>query len=180
MSSDYSPPRPLQGVPIAAHGQQIQAHLTVLPEEPQAALEALAGVLGGGDVHSTQTEVLKAVCASHPSYLDGWARLGQAAYLGGDYVAAYAYSRVGYHRGLDRLRRHGWGGTGQVRWSERTNRGFLRALHLLMAASAAIGEEDECDRCRQFLLDLDPTDQLEIAVLPRLERGNPLGSEQLP
>ncbi len=59
------------------------------------------------------------------SFLDAWARLGQ---LARDDVEAYAYFRVGYHRGLDRLRQSGWRGSGYVRWNHETNRGFLRAL----------------------------------------------------
>ena len=43
-------------------------------------------------------------------------------------IERYAYYRVGYHRGLDALRANGWRGSGYVRWSEPTNRGFLRAL----------------------------------------------------
>ena len=60
-----------------------------------------------------------------PRFLDGWARLGE---LARDDVEAYACFRVGYHRGLDRLRQSGWRGSGYVRWEHETNRGFLRAL----------------------------------------------------
>ena len=44
-----------------------------------------------------------------PRFLDGWARLGQ---LARDPVEGYACFRVGYHRGLDRLRQSGWRGSG--------------------------------------------------------------------
>ncbi len=172
---------PLRSVPMAAHGHQIEArHQTVLPAEPEAARLALEAALAGAAEGAGQLERLREVCRAHPGFLDGWAHLGQVAYLNGDPVAAYAYSRVGYHRGLDRLRRHGWGGTGQVRWSEPSNRGFLRSLHLLMAASAAIGEEEEYLRCRQFLLDLDPADGLGVAGLPQLGAGEVVDRRLLP
>jgi hypothetical protein len=67
---------------------------------------------------------------------------------------------------LDRLRKHGWGGSGLVRWSQPDNRGFLRALHLLLVTAAALGELDESARCRTFLLDLDPDDGLGVAAYP--------------
>jgi hypothetical protein len=53
-----------------------------------------------------------------------------------------------------------------VRWSEPGNRGFLRALHLLLVAAAAVGEEDEAARCREFLLELDPDDGVGAADVP--------------
>jgi len=37
------------------------------------------------------------------------------------------------------------------------NRGFLRSLAGLQATAAAIGEQDEEERCRLFLHQLDPT-----------------------
>jgi hypothetical protein len=64
---------------------------------------------------------------------------------------------VGYHRGLDRLRANGWRGSGYVRWREETNRGFLRALRGLGQAAARIGEQDEAERCAQFLAQLEPS-----------------------
>ena len=36
------------------------------------------------------------------------------------------------------------------------NRGFLRSLHTLGQAAAAIGEDDEAARCDQFLRDSSP------------------------
>ena len=94
------------------------------------------------------------VVASAPRSLDGWAELGD---LGRDEIERYAAYRVGYHRGLDTLRANGWRGSGYVRWSEPTNRGFLRALRGLGEMAAEIGETDEAERCRTFLLQLDPT-----------------------
>jgi hypothetical protein len=43
-----------------------------------------------------------------------------------------------------------------VRWDHPTNRGFLRCLEGLRRQAEAIGEDDEADRCRQFLHQLDP------------------------
>jgi Na+:H+ antiporter, NhaA family len=71
-------------------------------------------------------------------------------------VTPYAYARTGYHRGLDQLRRSGWRGNGPIPWSHEPNRGFLRSLHLLGKSAAAIGEDEEADRCAQFLRDSSP------------------------
>jgi Protein of unknown function (DUF3151) len=123
---------------------------------------------------------LREVVARWPAYLDGWARLGQQTWRDGGHPATvYAYARVGYHRGLDGLRRSGWGGTGMVRWARHSNRGFLRALHLLLVAAAAIGETEEAQRCRDFLLELDPEDGLEAAAIPA-EPGAEWRPELLP
>lgn len=69
----------------------------------------------------------------------------------------YAYFRVGYHRGLDALRQNGWRGSGFVRWSEASNRGFLRCLLGLARMANEIGEVDEAERCTIFLAQLDPS-----------------------
>ncbi|MGH8921877.1 MAG: DUF3151 family protein, partial [Actinomycetes bacterium] len=82
--------------------------------------------------------------------------LAELAAADGHQVEAYAFARVGYHRGLDTLRAAGWRGSGYVRWRHPTNRGFLRALDALRAAAAAIGESDEEQRCDLFLRQLDP------------------------
>ena len=77
--------------------------------------------------------------------------------LGRDDVEAYAYFRVGYHRGLDRLRQSGWRGIAATcAGSNETNRGFLRALDGLRSSAEAIGETDEAARCAEFLHQLDP------------------------
>ena len=87
-----------------------------------------------------------------------WAALGaEAAEDGADPVTIYAYARVGYHRSLDLLRRNGWKGHGPVPWEHEPNRGFLRALHALARAAQAIGEQEEYERCSQFLKDSSPT-----------------------
>ncbi len=97
-----------------------------------------------------------------PLCLDAWASLGELAYDGGDDVASYAFSRVGYHRGLDLLRSNGWRPGVQVHWRDETNRGFLRSLYGLLRAAAAIGEGAEARRCREFLLELDPSDHFGV------------------
>ena len=73
--------------------------------------------------------------------------------MAGDPVMAYAYARTGYHRGLDQLRRSGWRGNGPIPWEHEPNRGFLRSLYMLGRAADAIGEDDEAQRCDQFLRD---------------------------
>jgi hypothetical protein len=118
---------------------------TVLDPEPPDALAALAA--------ATSRDEVAAVVARWPRYLDAWAELGRR---GRDQVEAYACFRVGYHRGLDRLRANGWRGSGYVRWQHPTNRGFLGALAGLAATAAAIGEDDEAERCELFLRQLDP------------------------
>jgi hypothetical protein len=60
---------------------------------------------------------------------------------------------VGYHRGLDALRRNGWRGQGPVPYSHPGNVGFLRCLAGLARAADAIGEQQEAERCQQFLTD---------------------------
>ena len=97
------------------------------------------------------------VAAAHPDFPLAWALLAEAAQAGGDPVAAYAYARTGYHRSLDQLRRNGWKGHGPVPWEHEANRGFLRSLHALGVAAAAIGEADEATRCRDFLQDSSAT-----------------------
>ena len=84
-----------------------------------------------------------------PGLLRGVGGPGRAGDGAGDPVAAYAYARTGYHRGLDQLRRAGWNGHGPIPWEHEPNRGFLRALHLLAVAAAAIGEDDEASRCQR-------------------------------
>jgi uncharacterized protein DUF3151 len=103
------------------------------------------------------------VATRWPRYLDAWARLGdladaraEATGSAADRAAAYAYYRVGYHRGLDQLRQSGWRGQGYVRWRHAPNRGFLRSLAGLARVAGAIGEDDEARRCLTFVSQLDP------------------------
>lgn len=91
------------------------------------------------------------VAARFPSYCGAWAALAERALASGDAVSAYAFARTGYHRGLDQLRRAGWKGYGPVPWEHEPNQGFLRALAALAGAAAAIGEDDEAERCQVFL-----------------------------
>lgn len=108
---------------------------------------------------------LQNVVRLDPLCLQAWARLGESAYLFGDEVASYAYSRVGYHRGLDLLRGAGWHPGLEVHFADEPNRGFLLALYGLMRAAAAIGEGAEARRCREFLLDLDPSDHFGVGPI---------------
>jgi Protein of unknown function (DUF3151) len=118
-------------------------------EEPAGAPDALAAA-GPGPAG------IAAVAGRFPACLAAWAGLGELALEGGRPVDAYAYFRVGYHRGLDRIRQAGWRGSGRVPWAHEGNRGFLRSLRGLGQAAAALGEHDEADRCRAFLADLAP------------------------
>jgi hypothetical protein len=102
------------------------------------------------------------VAAANPTSSLAWAMLAEAALDRDAAVEGYAYARTGYHRGLDALRRSGWKGYGPVPWSHAPNRGFLRALHALGRAAAAIGEDDEAARIRTFLDDSDPAAAREL------------------
>ncbi len=94
-----------------------------------------------------------------------WALLAERALADdGDPVAAYAYARTGYHRGLDALRRAGWRGRGPIPADHTPNEGFLRALLALAEAADAIGETEEAQRCEQFLAD-SGTSAEEVAAL---------------
>ena len=96
------------------------------------------------------------VAARFPTHSAAWAALADAAFERGAVVESYAYARVGYHRGLDALRRNGWKGHGPVPWEHQPNQGFLRALFALGRAAEAIGETEEAERIRVFLDDSDP------------------------
>lgn len=124
---------------------------TVLDPPPADAADALSAALAAPE--ADRRDRVAAVVAGWPQFLAAWASLGD---LARDDVEAYACYRVGYHRGLDQLRRSGWRGSGYVRWAHETNRGFLRALDGLRRAAAAIAEHEEEERCRQFLHQLEP------------------------
>ena len=97
------------------------------------------------------------VVRRHPESPTAWAALAaEARAAGSDDLPVYAYSRVGYHRSLARLRRHGWKGHGPVPWDHAPNRGFLRSLALLSEAASSIGEQAEAARCADFLRDSSP------------------------
>jgi hypothetical protein len=124
---------------------------TVLDPEPAATTEGLAAAEALPE--ADRRAAVAAVVADNPTSLAGWATLGD---LARDDIEAYAYYRVGYHRGLDRLRQSGWRGSGYVRWRHETNRGFLRALDGLRRIAGTIGETEEAERCALFLRQLDP------------------------
>ena len=124
---------------------------TLLPDEPSPRLALESG------------QDPAEVAATHPTSSAAWAALADRAFAAGGVVESYAYARVGYHRGLDALRRNGWKGHGPVPWSHAPNRGFLRSLHALGRAAAAIGETDEAQRCQTFLDDSDPHAAAAIA-----------------
>jgi hypothetical protein len=118
---------------------------TLLPDEPE-----VQAALSGGTP-------LVVIAAAHPSSSLAWALLSdETAQAGGRDLEAYAYARVGYHRGLDSLRKAGWKGHGPVPWSHEPNRGVLRALFALRRGAAAIGETEEVERLTAFLTDSDP------------------------
>lgn len=124
---------------------------TVLPEPPVAAVSALHAALA--EFAGDRRAAVAGVVGRWPRFLAGWASLGDQAR---DDVEAYAYYRVGYHRGLDQLRQAGWRGSGYVRFAHPTNRGFLLALEGLRRAAGRLGETDEEARCAEFLRQLDP------------------------
>ncbi len=117
---------------------------TLLPDEPEVAAALAAGT------------PLVEVVSAHPESSLAWALLSDEASAAGRDLEAYAYARVGYHRGLDALRKAGWRGQGPVPWSHEPNRGVLRALYALRRGAAAIGETGEIERLSTFLTDSDP------------------------
>ncbi|HVE92468.1 MAG TPA: DUF3151 family protein [Actinomycetota bacterium] len=150
----------------------------VLDAEPPEATEALERAVTAHP--ATRDGLLRETVTKWPGCLEAWALLGSDSYDRGDYVSSYAFCRVGYHRGLDRMRQSGWRGTQTLSWDHAENRGFLSSLHGLMRSAAAIGEGVEARRCRDFLLQLDPRDHFGVeAIKPaqlsrRLEEGSVL------
>ncbi|WP_227997452.1 DUF3151 domain-containing protein [Nocardia australiensis] len=115
------------------------------------------------------------VVAAHPAASIAWAYLAEASLARGDSdgaegtvnhdtIAAYAFARTGYHRGLDLLRRNGWKGFGPVPWSHEPNQGFLRCVGALAKAARAIGETEEYARCLDLLEDCDPRAATELGL----------------
>lgn len=99
---------------------------------------------------------LAAIVQKHPASSLAWAHLADAADREGNVIGAYAYARVGYHRGLDALRKAGWRGQGPVPWSHEPNRGVLRSFFALRRAAEQIGEGHEVTRLSELLQDADP------------------------
>nr|WP_269449745.1 DUF3151 domain-containing protein [Auraticoccus cholistanensis] len=128
---------------------------TRLPDDPAMAELAERG-----------PEAFPEVLRAHPESSLCWALLAEGALNAGTPdadVAAYAYARTGYHRGLDALRRAGWKGSGRVPWEHEPNRGFLRALWALTVAAQRIGDTTEQERCAQFLRDSSATGFEELS-----------------
>jgi uncharacterized protein DUF3151 len=104
------------------------------------------------------------VARTNPTYSLAWAMLAERALADGRDLEAYAYARVGYHRGLDALRGAGWRGHGPVPWEHEPNRGFLRALGALAKAADSIGDDEEAERCTTFLGDSSATAAKELGL----------------
>jgi len=131
---------------------------TLLPEDGPDGLVRSA-LAGGATARRAARDV--------PSSSLAWALLAEGALVSseeGDDVVAYAFARTGYHRGLDALRRAGWRGQGPIPAAHLPNQGFLRALLALAEAAAAIGEDEEAQRCRTFLVD-SGTSVAEVSAL---------------
>jgi hypothetical protein len=137
---------------LAASGAGPDA--TYLPIDPAVAQLAESGA-----------EQFIAIVSANPTSSLCWALLAEGSLkMGtpeGD-IAAYAYARTGYHRGLDLLRRSGWKGVGPIPWEHAPNRGFLRALWALAVAAGRIGDTVEQERCAQFLRDSSETGYVEL------------------
>ena len=150
-------PRPItpgdSGLPVFEGPPAVQ-----LPPEDPAAVAALEQALQAVDSGAA----LREVAGRWPGFVEVWARLAEQALRAGQTVEAYAFARTGYHRGLDLLRRSGWRGLGPIPWAHQPNQGVLRAIQALMQTSAALGDQPEADRCRQLLLDSDPSDPLGV------------------
>lgn len=131
--------------------------LEPLRPEVRSALDAAIALKG-----DARLEALHEVIKSDPLCLEAWARASEERYESGHDVAAYAYARVGYHRGLDMLRAAGWRPGSEVHYADENDRGFLLSLYGLMRAAAAIGEGVEARRCQEFLINLDPSDPLGV------------------
>ncbi|MCB0914519.1 MAG: DUF3151 domain-containing protein [Actinobacteria bacterium] len=114
---------------------------TLLPDD-EAVTVALED---GADVYD--------IVRDHPESSLAWSLVAELARAQGRVIEGYAFARVGYHRGLDALRRNGWRGSGPVPYSHPGNVGFLRCLALLAQSAEDIGEQVEAERCRTFLAD---------------------------
>ena len=114
-----------------------QPNPTLLPDDPAAYAEGTP----------------EQVVVEYPASSFAWARMAELARDEGRTIESYAFARVGYHRGLDALRRSGWKGHGPIPWSHEPNRGFLLCLYELSLAATSIGETEEAVRTAQFLRD---------------------------
>ena len=84
---------------------------------------------------------------------------------------AYAFARTGYHRGLDALRRSGWRDTARCPGSTNPTRVSCAPCTPWAWPPQAIGEQDEAERCAQFLQDASPA---AVAALQRKTRRSAL------
>jgi hypothetical protein len=123
---------------------------TILPDPDPELVAALDSAAGDRAAIRRAVERFPAEPLAWATYADATRAEGKPA------ISVYAYYRVGYHRGLDSLRKHGWKGSGYVRSEHPSNQGFLRCLKGLGDMAAEIGETEEAERCRQFLQQLDP------------------------
>jgi len=117
---------------------------TLLPMDPAAA--DLAAGTDPGDV-----------VRAHPTSSLAWSAVSDQAWAEGYVLESYAFARVGYHRGLDALRRNGWKGHGPVPWPHEPNQGFLRCVRSLSRAAGEIGESEEVERLDALMTDCDPS-----------------------
>lgn len=117
---------------------------TLLPIDTRASDALLAG------------QTPEQVAGHFPDSSFAWAVLADNAWNEKRVIESYAFARVGYHRGLDSLRKNGWKGFGPVPWAHEPNQGFLRCLNALARGAKEIGETLEATRCAQFLTDCDP------------------------
>lgn len=123
---------------------------------PETRLAAEPEVTSALEQTPNELAALEQLAAEHPESSAVWASAADAAFAAGRHVTAYAYARVGYHRGLDALRKAGWRGQGPVPWEHEPNRGVLRSVWQLRRAADAIGETAEVERLTAFLRDADP------------------------
>ncbi|SMQ71472.1 Protein of unknown function [Agreia sp. VKM Ac-1783] len=134
---------------------------TLLPEDT-AVMEALA------ERSPATAADLGELVKQFPTSSLLWALLAEELWAVGAVLPSYAYARVGYHRGLDALRKGGWRGQGPVPWSHEPNRGVLLSLYALRRAAEAFGEVDEVKRLGDFLQMSDPRaiDAIEATIRP--------------
>ena len=125
---------------------------TVLPPEDPEITNLLEAAILIEDI-STRRGALNQVAEMYPTSINVWKTI--AAY-GRDTMESYAACRVGYHRGLDALRKNGWRGSGYVRWAHPSNQAFLECLSGLQVISEKIEDFEESERCKLFLLQLEP------------------------
>ena len=134
--------------------------LGINPKPPETTLESPATELMEKiekSLRNATKSELEKLASQNPREPFCWAALSATSLDTDSDIVSYAYARIGYHRGLDLLRANGWRGSGYVRVSAFGNRGFLCSLALLRQLAERIGEEDEVQRCSEFLAQLDPT-----------------------